>query len=105
MPKCKITVLRKTEPEQDLVQEYLYASLREKGYGACPAFETWQEFVVDSTKVPEGFCNWAWADIQRDVVAVALGADFPWIKQRGTTITCCTDAFRPVIFKVERMEN
>ncbi len=27
------------------------------------------------------------------------------MKQRGTVITGCTDWFRTVIFKVERMEN
>ena len=105
MPKCKITVLKRMEPDQDLVEEYLDDASRERGYGACTAFEDGQEFLVDSLKVPEGFCSWAWADIQRDVVAVAFGADYPWMKQPGTTLTCCTDAFRPVVFKVERVES
>jgi uncharacterized repeat protein (TIGR04076 family) len=49
------------------------------------------------------FCSWAWADIQRDVVHLALGGDFPWIKEKGIGISCCTDGLRPVIFKLERL--
>ena len=30
-------------------------------------------------------------------------ADLPWMKERGTVLTGCTDWLRPVIFKVERM--
>lgn len=33
-----------------------------------------------------------------------MSYDMPGIKQRGTVITGCTDWFRPVIFKVERIE-
>jgi len=36
-------------------------------------------------------------------MTVAAGGDLPWIKQGGTVIAGCTDGFRPVIFKVERM--
>jgi len=53
--------------------------------------------------MPPDFCSWAWADIQRDVAHLALGGDFPWMKQRGTMITCCTDGLRPVVFRLERI--
>jgi len=53
--------------------------------------------------MPPSFCSWAWADIQRDVAHLAIGGDFPWIKQRGIMITCCTDGLRPVVFKLERI--
>ena len=33
-----------------------------------------------------------------------FGGNMPWLKEKGTTITCCTDGLRPVIFKLERME-
>lgn len=45
------------------------------------------------------------ADIRRDILTVAYGGDVSGMKQRGTVTTGCTDWFRPVIFKVERMEN
>jgi uncharacterized repeat protein (TIGR04076 family) len=37
-------------------------------------------------------------------MTVFAGGDLPWMKQRGTVITGCTDWFRSVIFKVERVE-
>ena len=60
-------------------------------------------FVSKNLDTPPGFCGWAWADIQRDVAHLALGGDFPWIKQKGTMISTCTDGLRPVVFKLERL--
>jgi uncharacterized repeat protein (TIGR04076 family) len=69
----------------------------------CPRVKLGQVFVARGMHMPEGFCSWAWADIQRDVVHLALDGDFPWMKQPGTTLACCTDGLRPVIFKLERI--
>jgi uncharacterized repeat protein (TIGR04076 family) len=106
MPKCKITVL-KTTIKQDLIDEYLEDAY--KDIGPCECFTDGQEFVIESQEelsvVPEGFCAWAWADIRKDILTVALGGDMPGFRRRGTVITGCTDWFRPVIFKVERTEN
>lgn len=106
MPRCKITVLKRTI-NQDLIDEYLEDT--HKDIGPCECFREGQEFVVESHKelsvVPEDFCAWAWADIRRDILTVAVGGDMPGFRQRGTVITGCTDWFRPVIFKVERVEN
>jgi uncharacterized repeat protein (TIGR04076 family) len=55
--------------------------------------------------MPEGFCDWAWADIQRDVAVLCSGGDYPWIKLKGATVACCTDAFRPVTFLIERIND
>ncbi len=55
--------------------------------------------------VPEGFCSWAWADIQRDVTMLRYGADPPWIRIAGTAIASCTDGRKPVVFKIERVED
>ena len=38
------------------------------------------------------------------ITAIMTGGDLPWMKQRGLAIATCTDAFRPVIFKIERVE-
>jgi len=35
----------------------------------------------------------------------AAGGNMPGIKKRGTVITGCRDWLRPVISKVERMDN
>lgn len=95
----KITVEKRLSNE-GLIEKY--------GVGVellCGAVEEGQEFIVKDLKMPEGFCAWAWADIQRDVVALALGGNFPWIKDEGVTISCCTDGFRPVVFKLERLAD
>ena len=69
----------------------------------CTRVNAGQVFVARDMQMPEGFCSWAWADIQRDVSHLALGGDYPWMKQKGTALACCTDGLRPVIFKLERV--
>ena len=105
MPKCKITVLKRTV-NHDLIEEYLDDTF--KDFGPCECFKEGQEFVIEGydelAKVPEGFCAWAWADIRKDIMLVQLGGDMPGMKQHGTAITGCTDWFRPVIFKIERID-
>ena len=103
MHKCRITVLKRTI-NQDLIDEYI--DEEHKGMGPCECFSDGQEIVVkDYSEVPEGFCAWAWADIRKDVLAVAMGANVPGIRQPGTIITGCSDWFRPVTFRVERIED
>ena len=105
MPKCKITVLKRII-NRDLIEEYIDEEY--KDHGPCEFFKEGQEFVVDPSTVPEEFfkcCSWAWADIRHDILTVAAGGNMPGIKLRGTVITGCRDWFRPVIFKIERMEN
>jgi uncharacterized repeat protein (TIGR04076 family) len=102
MPTYRITVLRRTI-NRDLMDEYLNV---ERGiFDRCQAFADGQEFLIESFPLrPEGFCDWAWADIHKDVMAVMFGSNYPWIRQPGTAITCCTDGLRPVLFEVERLE-
>jgi uncharacterized repeat protein (TIGR04076 family) len=87
----------------DLAAEYLADDVE---LGPCARFEDGQEFIIEHPfTMPEDFCAWAWADIRKDIVAVATGSDRPWLKQRGVNLSGCTDWFRPVIFKIERMEG
>jgi uncharacterized repeat protein (TIGR04076 family) len=65
------------------------------------------EFVVEHIGVrAEGFfCDWAWDDIHKVLLAMQQGGDFsPWMKDEKTFIACCTDGVQPVIFKLERIE-
>lgn len=101
MPKCKITVLKRTI-NQDLIDEYLADEHQEMGL--CEAFTDGQEFVLERPwELPEGFCAWAWADIRKEILALAYGGDMPGIREPGTAIAGCSDWFRPVIFKIERL--
>ena len=95
----KITVLKRVQTG-DILKEYGKETVESE----CPMVKEGQEFLVkEDLAMPEGFCSWAWADIQRDVVVLAMGGDFSWIKKPGTVVSCCTDGLRPVIFKLERV--
>ena len=101
LPKCKITVLKRML-NQDLVDEYLADPA---GFGPCSRYYEGQEFILEEPyEAPDGLCHWACANIAEDIWLVVLGAQVPWMKHPGTTIAGCSDYFRPVIFKIERME-
>lgn len=105
MVKCKITVLKRTV-HQDLADEYCKSKI-----GICTKFKDGDEFVTEnSMQMPEGFCNYAWHDIHRFLLALMTGGNFGsyswnWMKDDNTMIICCTDGIRPVIFKLERIEE
>ena len=101
MADIKITVLKKMDNKQ------LFGAnppLEFTGEPICEKFEEGQEFISKEGGYPEGFCTWAYADIQRDLIHLRLGGDFPWFKEKGAILSSCTDGARPVIFKLERIE-
>ncbi len=104
MVAVKITVLKRT----------LFDDLA-KAHGGdpkrpCEVFSDGQTFIAGLNK-PEGFCDWAWTDISRMVLAVYSGGNFDvgpfkgWMKNDGEAISCCTDGFRPVVFKIQRVDT
>ena len=98
-------MLKKTV-HRDLIEEYIEEEY--KDHGPCEAFKEGQEFIIEPWTMPENFCSccaWAWADIRKDLLTVASGGNTPGLKKKGTVITGCRDWFRPVIFKVERMDS
>jgi phosphoglycolate phosphatase len=100
-PKCKITVVKKTV-NQDLIDSYMKDSL--KSSDPCSTFQVGDEFLVTSEfNMPENFCHWAWADLRREILAVIHGASYNWYRKPGIVIAGCTDWFRPVYFKIERI--
>jgi len=100
MQSCKITVVKRML-NQDLVDEYFENPER---FGVCNIFSDGQEFLVeDLFALPDGFCAWAWADLRPHIMTVMSGGELPFIKPRGTLIAGCTDWFRPVIFKIQRV--
>lgn len=87
----KISVLKKGF-EKELVDQ-----LKAGPAVACTRFSEGQEFTVKSQwSMPEYFCEWAWADI-RTYIPMVLG-------QGNSIAVCCTDGFRPVFFKIERID-
>ena len=95
--QVKITVMKKLF-HQDMVDKY--AAQPEK-WSQCSHFELGQEFVTSLEspwELPAGFCGWAWADIQKLVYGMARGG-------QDVFVTCCTDGYRPVVFKLEKLPN
>jgi len=94
--RVRITVLRKLF-HKDLIERYT-----DSGRGApCSHFDEGQEFVASADTpwdMPDGFCGWAWADIQKIVWGMARGGP-------NVFVTCCTDGYRPVIFKLEKIQK
>ena len=105
MNKCRVTVLKRMA-NRDLIERYMGDETRAKNIAPCTNFYDGQSFLVDNPGTPpEGFCGWAWANIHKEIVAIMSGGDFqPWVNQPGMMIACCTDGFRPVVFKIERVE-
>ena len=95
--KVKITVLKRTL-HKELLEKYA-----ESIWEPCERLCEGKEFVSEDVNIPPGFCSWAWADIQKYVLTLARGGDFIGVKP-GLFITCCTDGFRPVVFKLERTQ-
>lgn len=104
MSKCKITVVKRSL-HSDLAGEYCCGEV-----GLCPCFKVGDTFTGGFDQ-PEGFCGWAWNDIYRFVSALLSGGNFStgvfdgWMKNPDTMIACCTDAIRPVTFKIELLND
>ena len=102
MAKVKITVVKKLN-SKDTFGDNPPAELI--GSPECDLLEVGQEFICEGPACPPGFCHWAFADIHRDIVHLRFGGSYPWIKDKGVAVPCCTDGLMPVIFKLERIED
>lgn len=71
----------------------------------CHVHKAGQEFIMDDPQRPEGVCSWAFKNIHRDALHLFMGGDFPWIGKPGVMFTSCVDGKRPVVFKLERIED
>lgn len=103
MNKCRITVLE-TQFNEKLAKEYGAANI-----GPCPFHKVGDVFVSNYAK-PEGFCDEAWKAISHYVFAIVHGMQGTffanrWVRQDGVSINSCNDGLRPVIFKLERVDE
>jgi uncharacterized repeat protein (TIGR04076 family) len=115
MAKVKISVIKKMNTKDIFGSKPPVKINKEMLTPECPCFQEGQEFIIDSEKFapdpeswqtcPPNFCSWAYGDIQRDIASILFGGSYPWIEDKGTIISCCTDGLRPVVFKIERIEN
>jgi uncharacterized repeat protein (TIGR04076 family) len=105
MARARITVIKKLNLKDIYGENLPVAFDEDRITPECSRFAVGQEFIIDNHNCPEGFCNWAFADIQRDLVHILYGGHYPWIREKGVAISCCTDGLRPVIFKIERLND
>ncbi|MBI4768225.1 MAG: TIGR04076 family protein [Deltaproteobacteria bacterium] len=105
MSQLKITVVKKVNTNDLFGNNPPLTAKENRMTPECDRFKTGQEFILDNIDCPPGFCTWAFADIQRDIAHLFFRGNYPWVKEKGATLACCTDGFRPVIFKIERIED
>jgi len=94
--RVKITVVKKIF-NKELAKLYTYDP---SSWHECTHFNVGDEFVTSKDApwdMPEGFCGWAWADIQKLVYGIARGG-------QPCFVTCCTDGYRPVFFLLENID-
>lgn len=105
-PKVRITVLKRALFE-DICNEYgADAFLERGGCAPCRLFSDGQQFVLEHGLLkPDDFCSDAWADIRHELMVIINGGNRPYVGPEGTAIVCCTDAMKPVLFKIERMKE
>jgi len=106
MAKVKITIYKKIIFEE-LLDQLDYNDPGNKDFGICPKFEVGQEFIINNIDdIPNGFCSWAWSDIQRDVAMILYGAEpEPRLKKSHSIYSSCDEGIRPVIFYIERVDD
>jgi uncharacterized repeat protein (TIGR04076 family) len=102
----KITVLRKMS-NPDMAEEYLIHGKRDC---VCPHNKAGKVFYTDYDKgMPEGFCPWAWHDIYKYIALLFAGGNmkdsFDYMKDPRIAIACCTDGVRPVVYKIEVIDE
>ena len=104
--KVKMTVIKK-ECYEDLQEEYL----ADPKSGPCSLFEVGQEFIIDRNDFFKGmhgkFCAEAWDAVSRYIYAGLQGGSFMegWTNDEKIMIACCNDGTRPVVFKLERIDE
>ena len=101
--KVKITVIKKVDMRDQFPNEDVGAV--EDMAPVCDKFQVGDEFIIDASGAPEGFCQGAFWDMARFISGLRFGADYPWMKKRGTAVCACSDGLRPVIFKLERLDE
>ena len=101
--KIKVTVVRKLDMRDIFGDEDVGSS--ESMAPVCDRFSVGDEFIIADKGCPEGFCPGAFYDIYKWINGMAFGANYFWMKKPGLMYSCCTDGMRPVIFKLERLDE
>jgi len=97
---CKVTVVKKTF-DTELTSMFLKEPEKMK---ACNLVEDKQTFLITNPYLmPEKMCASAWADIRSYIITIASGGEFDFMNEPKSALAICSDPFRPVVFKIERI--
>lgn len=102
MSKIKITVLKGLSRSEVFGGDVPDIIDKPKGSDRCGLHTAGQIFISVDLQKPEGFCDWAFTDIHRDLMFLAYGNKFNDADK--IQYVACTDGTNPVVFKLERME-
>jgi uncharacterized repeat protein (TIGR04076 family) len=103
MKKVKITVVEVSDFNK--VHEVKDLGCTANIAPKCGKFTVGQEFITDMQHIPEDFCPYAFRDIAHHIIMLGEGGNYSWMNDTGKVIVCCTDGFRPVFFRLERIED
>ena len=102
MKKIKITVIATTFNEE-IAKKYAV-----EGLTACTYNTVGQLFYSNGWQKPEGLCDNAWKSMQDYVMTLSHGGkNFfdGWLKDENVAIISCNDGTRPVIYKIEALNE
>ena len=102
MKKIKITVIATTFNEE-IAKKYA-----DEGLTACTYNTVGQVFYSNGWQKPEGLCDNAWKSMQDYVMTLSHGGkNFfdGWLKDENVAIISCNDGTRPVIYKIEALNE
>ena len=101
------------EPLGEVRYDRLYADLIARycdpATVPCEVFEVGDEFIVDRKnyfrmEFEKPFCSEAWHAISPYVFTMVQGGEPTWAVNH-TILACCNDGARPVVFKLERIDD
>lgn len=126
--KVKLTVL-----DKKLYPELQQAYCADPNSGACPCYNVGDEFIFERADGKDSFwhmgldtlvhtdadpntvaggprmphCSEAWDAFSRYIYTGLQGGSIMkgWMNRENIMITCCSDGTRPVIFKIERIDE
>jgi len=103
MKKVRITVI-KNAFDEELIARHMKPDAANT-FRSCD-HEVDDSFIVDQPVMcPEGMCPWAWHDIESFVRIAAFEGKLNGHTPEDSWIRCCTDAFRPVTFLIEPVDD
>ncbi len=103
MKDVRVTVI-KVGFDKELVERHMDPVAAET-FGPC-SHELGESFLIGQpVACPEGLCPWAWHDIESFVRIAAFEGKVDDYRPRNAWIRSCTDAFRPVTFLIEPLEE